>query len=148
MRFYKQNTDDAVSPVIGVILMVAVTVILAAVIGTFILGLGDNVQENPQAAVSFTENTNDDEVEVLIISTGNVDTLTLVKDDDAVFEGNPTSDEGVSFADAAENELRLDNPSVGDSFTLQHTGGDAQIVLTGVVNGNEAVIQVEPYDFS
>ncbi|ELK55548.1 flagellin-like protein, partial [Haloferax sp. BAB-2207] len=35
--------DDAVSPVIGVILMVAITVILAAVIGTFVLGLGDQV---------------------------------------------------------------------------------------------------------
>ncbi|UWG52017.1 hypothetical protein AArcCO_2739 [Halalkaliarchaeum sp. AArc-CO] len=34
---------DAVSPVIGVILMVAITVILAAVIGTFVLGLGDQV---------------------------------------------------------------------------------------------------------
>ncbi|WP_345775624.1 type IV pilin N-terminal domain-containing protein [Haloferax sp. Q22] len=33
--------DTAVSPVIGVILMVAITVILAAVIGTFVLGLGD-----------------------------------------------------------------------------------------------------------
>ncbi|TSD08581.1 type IV pilin, partial [Haloglomus irregulare] len=35
--------DEAVSPVIGVILMVAITVILAAVIGTFVLGLGDQV---------------------------------------------------------------------------------------------------------
>lgn len=37
--------DNAVSPVIGVILMVAITVILAAVIGTFVLGLGDRVSE-------------------------------------------------------------------------------------------------------
>ncbi|MXR52317.1 type IV pilin [Halovenus sp. WSH3] len=35
--------DDAVSPVIGVILMVAITVILAAVIATFVLGLGEQV---------------------------------------------------------------------------------------------------------
>jgi flagellin-like protein len=46
--------EDAVSPVIGVILMVAITVILAAVIGTFVLGLGDQVQENaPQASFNF-----------------------------------------------------------------------------------------------
>ncbi len=47
---FKQLFDDdrAVSPVIGVILMVAITVILAAVIGTFVLGLGDQVQNtNP-----------------------------------------------------------------------------------------------------
>ena len=46
--------DDAVSPVIGVILMVAITVILAAVIGTFVLGLGDQVQDTaPQASFNF-----------------------------------------------------------------------------------------------
>jgi flagellin-like protein len=46
--------DDAVSPVIGVILMVAITVILAAVIGTFVLGLGDQVQStSPQASFAF-----------------------------------------------------------------------------------------------
>ena len=41
-----------VSPVIGVILMVAITVILAAVIGTFVLGLGDNLQQAPQAQIN------------------------------------------------------------------------------------------------
>jgi len=51
--------DDAVSPVIGVILMVAITVILAAVIGTFVLGLGDQVSNtSPQA--SFTFDLNDE----------------------------------------------------------------------------------------
>ena len=48
------NDDDAVSPVIGVILMVAITVILAAVIGTFVLGLGDQVQTTaPNAQFEF-----------------------------------------------------------------------------------------------
>ncbi|MEF8783170.1 MAG: type IV pilin N-terminal domain-containing protein [Haloarculaceae archaeon] len=43
--------DSAVSPVIGVILMVAITVILAAVIATFVLGLGDQVSDTaPQAS--------------------------------------------------------------------------------------------------
>jgi len=49
--------DDtrAVSPVIGVILMVAITVILAAVIGTFVLGLGENVSNTtPQAQLSMS----------------------------------------------------------------------------------------------
>jgi len=48
------NDDDAVSPVIGVILMVAITVILAAVIATFVLGLGEQVSETaPQASFTF-----------------------------------------------------------------------------------------------
>lgn len=49
--------DRAVSPVIGVILMVAITVILAAVIGTFVLGLGDQVGNTaPQASFGFDYN--------------------------------------------------------------------------------------------
>ena len=39
------DDDSAVSPVIGVILMVAITVILAAVIASFVLGLGDSAAE-------------------------------------------------------------------------------------------------------
>jgi flagellin-like protein len=50
--------DRAVSPVIGVILMVAITVILAAVIGTFVLGLGDQVQSTtPQATFGAEQGT-------------------------------------------------------------------------------------------
>jgi len=47
--------DEAVSPVIGVILMVAITVILAAVIGTFVLGLGSEIEggQPPQATFTF-----------------------------------------------------------------------------------------------
>ena len=47
------NDDKAVSPVIGVILMVAITVILAAVVGTFVLGLGDSISDTtPSASIS------------------------------------------------------------------------------------------------
>ena len=47
------NEDRAVSPVIGVILMVAITVILAAVIGTFVLGLGDSLSDStPSASIN------------------------------------------------------------------------------------------------
>ncbi|MFA9516195.1 type IV pilin [Halopenitus sp. H-Gu1] len=59
------SDERAVSPVIGVILMVAITVILAAVIGTFVLGLGNDLQ-NTQPTASFNfqyedngEGTND-----------------------------------------------------------------------------------------
>jgi flagellin-like protein len=41
---YMKN-EDAVSPVIGVILMVAITVILAAVIAAFVFGMAGNIQK-------------------------------------------------------------------------------------------------------
>lgn len=49
--------DDAVSPVIGVILMVAITVILAAVIGAFVLGIGGDQESTPNAQISLTNET-------------------------------------------------------------------------------------------
>jgi flagellin-like protein len=67
------NDDDAVSPVIGVILMVAITVILAAVIGTFVLGLGDQVQStapNAQIGTDFSDASADDNQELEILHEG------------------------------------------------------------------------------
>ena len=60
------KTDDrAVSPVIGVILMVAITVILAAVIGTFVLGLGDSLGDNqPTAQLSVDIDYENDNISV------------------------------------------------------------------------------------
>jgi flagellin-like protein len=50
------DDDRGVSPVIGVILMVAITVILAAVIATFVLGLGEQVSSTaPQVTVEWNE---------------------------------------------------------------------------------------------
>ncbi|QLG63219.1 type IV pilin [Halorarum salinum] len=55
MKLTEVFTDGrAVSPVIGVILMVAITVILAAVIGTFVLGLGNSLGDTaPNANFDF-----------------------------------------------------------------------------------------------
>jgi len=50
MRIFRRN-EDAVSPVIGVILMVAITVILAAVIAAFVFGLGGQQQNAPTASI-------------------------------------------------------------------------------------------------
>jgi len=68
------NDDDAVSPVIGVILMVAITVILAAVIASFVLGLGNQAQQGaPTATIGFDyeqidDNPNSDNWGVLSVS--------------------------------------------------------------------------------
>ena len=59
------HDDDAVSPVIGVILMVAITVILAAVIASFVLGLGDQAQQaTPQASFSFDYDGSDNDLKI------------------------------------------------------------------------------------
>ncbi|WP_159368508.1 type IV pilin [Halorubrum distributum] len=61
----QSNADDrAVSPVIGVILMVAITVILAAVIGTFVLGLGDQLGDTAPQASFDVESSNSTAVNI------------------------------------------------------------------------------------
>jgi len=62
--FDENDGSRAVSPVIGVILMVAITVILAAVIGTFVLGLGDSVDSAPQASFNFDVDETNNELQI------------------------------------------------------------------------------------
>ena len=70
------DDDRSVSPVIGVILMVAITVILAAVIGTFVLGLGDQVsQTTPNASFSFDYDRNATGNDTLEVAHGGGDTV-------------------------------------------------------------------------
>jgi len=56
MAFTKKN-DEAVSPVIGVILMVAITVILAAVIAAFVFGMAGNISKTKVVAIIAQKNT-------------------------------------------------------------------------------------------
>ena len=46
------KNDEAVSPVIGVVLMVAITVILAAVIAAYVFGMPANVQKSKVVAAT------------------------------------------------------------------------------------------------
>jgi len=54
MKF--QKNEDAVSPVIGVILMVAITVILAAVIAAFVFNLGGSQVKAPTSSIVVSNN--------------------------------------------------------------------------------------------
>lgn len=55
MAFTKN--DEAVSPVIGVILMVAITVILAAVIAAFVFGMAGNISKTKVVSVTLSRPT-------------------------------------------------------------------------------------------
>ncbi len=55
MRLFRKN-EMAVSPVIGVILMVAITVILAAVIAAFVFGLGGTTTKAPTTSITAANN--------------------------------------------------------------------------------------------
>jgi len=64
--------DDAVSPVIGVILMVAITVILAAVIGAFVLDIGGSQESAPQVQWDWAD---EDSPKQVVLTHGGGDTV-------------------------------------------------------------------------
>mgnify|MGYP006282203269 CR=1 FL=1 len=115
------NADDrAVSPVIGVILMVAITVILAAVIGTFVLGLGDQIGGSATAGVTI-----DGE------GTGNA-TVTLT---------NSGTAQSVQIRNATDgNPITNGNlTAVGSSVSVD-TNGNYTVVAIGS-DGSESVLR-------
>jgi len=73
MRIFSRN-EEAVSPVIGVILMVAITVILAAVIAAFVFGLGGSQQAAPTASIVAQNNPDTQGPDMKIVHRGG-DTL-------------------------------------------------------------------------
>lgn len=124
---FKQLFDDdrAVSPVIGVILMVAITVILAAVIGTFVLGLGDQVQ-NDTPRVSFGFETADEKNNVTISheSGDSVQASNLNITAQTTFtESGATSPNGtsLSWTDAGGSSGDV---NAGSSVTIEGENGD------------------------
>ena len=127
MKLQELFTEErAVSPVIGVILMVAITVILAAVIGAFVLGLGDSVSETaPSAQIDF-DYTEDD--------------VTLTHDGGNSFAAsnvNLTStaegDDQIELDDWASDQVTAGDSTTIDSNDLSNTGEDdtLRVVWTG-----------------
>lgn len=86
------DEERAVSPVIGVILMVAVTVILAAVIGAFVFGLGGQQQQPPQADFDFDSENGD-----ITISHNSGDAL-IRSNIDVIIDGSAVGESALSSA--------------------------------------------------
>ena len=116
--------DRGVSPVIGVILMVAITVILAAVIGAFVLGLGDQASTTtPQASFDFEFNSSG--ANVTHAGGDNIDNesvyLTSPGEDDVYWGEEPVTTGDRAFIEAGEGDtVRViwEDPGGGSSNTL------------------------------
>ncbi|AXR79227.1 type IV pilin [Natrarchaeobaculum sulfurireducens] len=130
--------ERAVSPVIGVILMVAITVILAAVIAAFVLDLGGSVGEEAQAGVSIdVDETAQGNITVEVTSSGNADHVDFR-----------------SSAFDSDEEDRVENMTVGDSETMsnadgnfEHDNGTVTAVAVIEADGTETQVGSESFDF-
>ena len=119
--------DSAVSPVIGVILMVAVTVILAAVIGSFVLNLGGSLQQSaPQASFDFEYGDNNNQVTVTHATGDKISgdaSLEIVSGDDREAFGDGSS---VSAGDSED----FDSYSGGDTIRVVWTSQNGESSAT------------------
>ena len=127
-ELFTDDSDRGVSPVIGVILMVAITVILAAVIGAFVLGLGDQVSNNaPQASFSFEFDQPDN---------GNV-TITHTGGDN--IESNNLNISATNNTNWPESGT----VKTGDSVNVSYTGGEAVRVIWSNPSGGSSNVIAE-----
>jgi len=125
------DDDRAVSPVIGVILMVAITVILAAVIGSFVLGLGNSVQQTaPNANFQFDFQDN---------GAGNFTVTATHTGGDTV----PASENlSINTTDSTfESKNDFDPPvSAGESASIKNVSEGAVSVIWTAQNGENSQI--------
>jgi flagellin-like protein len=135
-----RTPNRAVSPVIGVILMVAITVILAAVIGAFVISIGDRQETAPNTSFSseqsvqyYTDgNANSNLTRVRIVHAGG--TTLDVDQNDVKVEGN-ASWWGVARRIDGDMDEAVPQPNLittlGTNDPVEFTSGEAWSVLAG-----------------
>lgn len=125
------TNDDAVSPVIGVILMVAITVILAAVIGAFVLDLGSGQEKSPTASFDFDQydDAGTTKVDITVQSGESIDgTLLETKTGSGSLAGSGWS----AYTEVgAGDQVTVEGPSSGDTLSVVWTSesGDTSSTL-------------------
>jgi len=136
MAFIRKN-DEAVSPVMGVILMVAITVILAAIIATYAFGMSESIHNMRVVATSVVQSGTD----ILITYRGGVahpdlSSLTIIAPDG-------TSLFTVSPGGALSTTGTPVTPAVGSVMVLSYaatTNRDHVVVVGHFTNGDEQII--------
>jgi len=124
--------DDAVSPVIGVILMVAITVILAAVIASFVIGLGDSNQTTaPSVSFSTDYDANAGSNGVLTITVDNVGESVEYQNIEITGSAGSGSTLGQSWDNYATSGAASSDLTAGDQATI---GVSSDFDLTIVYN--------------
>jgi flagellin-like protein len=139
MAFTRKN-DEAVSPVIGVILMVAITVILAAVIAAFVFGMSGNINKTKVVAATAQQ---PDATHISITYQGGQDALTWAGGNVTVSPSNAATT--VTYLPVV-NGLGWIGTSVGNTVTVTSSGtgdfaGRDHVVVAGwFTDGTKQVI--------
>ena len=137
------KNDDAVSPVIGVILMVAITVILAAVIAAYVFGMGSNANKQYMVGAVISQ-ISDSQMDITYLGGGDANSvdyivITIMTSDgieipNHYFEGtNKSTDEPDGLADIEPGSTTIIS---SNNFTYV----DHVIVTATFLDGRQQII--------
>jgi len=124
------DEDRGVSPVIGVILMVAITVILAAVIATFVMNMGPTETTMPNAQWSFDEDSSGNVV-IEHNGGGEVDPSNIQIDYDAG---------SIAGTDSSAFDTTTDLTAGSETSALAHGGNEVQIIWENPDSGETQIM--------
>lgn len=148
----KKSKEEAVSPVIGVILMVAITVVLAATIAMFAFGSTDKIGTNKVVALQGSANDED----VAITLNGGADIVSLsamkFKWDGSLVTGDITANkktvtlgaDGILWANVTVSDNDVFEGQqfhVGDTVKLPNSGGKFQVVGVFADNTEQVIYE-------
>ena len=146
MMKFREN-EDAVSPVIGVILMVAITVILAAVIAAFVFGMAGSIEttkfvaataqlQGDNVVVTYQGGADNKDVEWLKIFVNNGTDPGVTK-----YVYCNKSDNKTVIGDTLPTEFSEKPPEVGVKFSTKAEIGKTLVTVTAhFKDGKEQVI--------
>ena len=123
----KNNNENAVSPVIGVLLMVAITVILAAIIAVFVFNMAGTIQKGHIVGITMSQI---DGETVTLTNMGGQDVGSLVSI-------NVTGDLDLT---KTIKDLGIGVGATGE-YTLDENAGQKHIIAVGIfTDGTEQVL--------
>jgi len=129
----RTGKNDAVSPVIGVILMVAITVILAAVIAAFVFGLASGISKTKNVAVTARQ-----------VGTTSCVITWQGGPDNALVSGYNVS--VTTYGSSTPNVWNSSVNTVGNSTALPWcSAGQDHVVVVGVFNDGSSQVILDTY---
>ena len=139
---YGKGSEDAVSPVIGVILMVAITVILAAVIAAFVFGMAGNVGKTRNIAATATKTSNATNNMITVTNNGGPDISDLMADT-AAFTTNVTYANGTAIT-ASSGSLKKDVGST-TTYVAAQTGEKVHVIVSAHFTDGTSQVVLDTY---
>jgi flagellin-like protein len=121
--------DNAVSSTLGVVLMIAVTVVLSAAVGSFALGLAeDSTKETPSASVEteWGQAAGFDTVDITILGGDKMRTVNLAVQLDGkdIWNASGTPESHTTYANQKWDDDKIES---GDTLGLQETSNSGFI---------------------